>query len=31
MPTDYGQTLKPEQIDQIVAYLLTLEVRGLAP
>jgi nitric oxide reductase subunit C len=24
MPADYGQTLKPEQIDQIVAYLLTL-------
>jgi nitric oxide reductase subunit C len=24
MPSDYGQTLKPEQIDQIVAYLLTL-------
>ena len=24
MPGDYGQTLKPEQIDQIVAYLLTL-------
>jgi nitric oxide reductase subunit C len=24
MPDDYGQTLKPEQIDQIVAYLLTL-------
>ncbi len=25
MPSDYGQTLKPEQIDQIVAYLLTLK------
>jgi nitric oxide reductase subunit C len=24
MPSDYGQTLKPEQVDQIVAYLLTL-------
>jgi len=24
MPSDYQQTLKPEQIDQIVAYLLTL-------
>lgn len=24
MPGDYGQTLKPEQIDQIVAYLMTL-------
>ena len=24
MPGDYGSTLKPEQIDQIVAYLLTL-------
>jgi nitric oxide reductase subunit C len=24
MPGDYGQTLKPEQIDQIVAYLQTL-------
>jgi nitric oxide reductase subunit C len=24
MPPDYGQTLKPEQVDQIVAYLLTL-------
>ncbi len=24
MPGDYGQTLKPEQVDQIVAYLLTL-------
>jgi nitric oxide reductase subunit C len=24
MPDDYSQTLKPEQIDQIVAYLLTL-------
>jgi nitric oxide reductase subunit C len=24
MPADYGQTLKPEQVDQIVAYLLTL-------
>ena len=24
MPNDYGQTLKPEQVDQIVAYLLTL-------
>jgi nitric oxide reductase subunit C len=24
MPGDYDQTLKPEQIDQIVAYLLTL-------
>jgi nitric oxide reductase subunit C len=24
MPGDYGETLKPEQIDQIVAYLLTL-------
>jgi nitric oxide reductase subunit C len=25
MPSDYGQTLKPEQVDQIVAYLLTLK------
>ena len=25
MPADYGQTLKPEQIDHIVAYLLTLK------
>ena len=25
MPGDYNQTLKPEQIDQIVAYLLTLK------
>jgi nitric oxide reductase subunit C len=25
MPPDYGQTLKPEQVDQIVAYLLTLK------
>lgn len=24
MPPDYAQTLKPEQIDQVVAYLLTL-------
>jgi nitric oxide reductase subunit C len=24
MPHDYAQTLKPEQVDQIVAYLLTL-------
>jgi nitric oxide reductase subunit C len=24
MPSDYAQTLKPEQVDQIVAYLLTL-------
>jgi nitric oxide reductase subunit C len=24
MPSDYGQTLKPEQVDQIVAYLMTL-------
>jgi nitric oxide reductase subunit C len=24
MPSDYGQTLKPEQVDHIVAYLLTL-------
>jgi nitric oxide reductase subunit C len=24
MPSDYTQTLKPEQVDQIVAYLLTL-------
>jgi nitric oxide reductase subunit C len=24
MPGDYGQTLRPEQVDQIVAYLLTL-------
>jgi nitric oxide reductase subunit C len=24
MPGDYAQTLKPEQVDQIVAYLLTL-------
>jgi nitric oxide reductase subunit C len=24
MPSDYAQTLKPEQIDQIVAYLMTL-------
>jgi len=25
MPGDYTQTLKPEQVDQIVAYLLTLK------
>jgi len=25
MPGDYSQTLKPEQVDQIVAYLLTLK------
>lgn len=25
MPSDYGETLKPEQIDHIVAYLLTLK------
>jgi len=25
MPPDYGETLKGEQIDQIVAYLLTLK------
>jgi nitric oxide reductase subunit C len=25
MPSDYGQSLKPEQVDQIVAYLLTLK------
>jgi nitric oxide reductase subunit C len=25
MPGDYEQTLKPEQVDQIVAYLLTLK------
>jgi len=25
MPSDYSQTLKPDQIDQIVAYLLTLK------
>ena len=25
MPSDYGQTLKAEQVDQIVAYLLTLK------
>ena len=25
MPGDYAQTLKPEQVDQIVAYLLTLK------
>lgn len=24
MPSDYGQTLTPEQVDQIVAYLMTL-------
>jgi nitric oxide reductase subunit C len=24
MPHDYGQTLKPEQVDHIVAYLMTL-------
>jgi len=24
MPGDYGQTLKPDQIDHIVAYLQTL-------
>jgi nitric oxide reductase subunit C len=24
MPSDYGETLKPEQVDQIVDYLLTL-------
>ena len=25
MPPDYGETLKGEQMDQIVAYLLTLK------
>jgi len=25
MPGDYGQTLKPEQVDHIVAYLLSLK------
>ena len=25
MPSDYAQTLKPEQVDHIVAYLLTLK------
>ena len=25
MPPDYGQTLRPEQVDQIVAYLLSLK------
>ena len=25
MPSDYAQTLKPEQVDQIVAYLLSLK------
>jgi nitric oxide reductase subunit C len=25
MPSDYSQTLKPEQVDHIVAYLLTLK------
>ena len=25
MPPDFGQTLKPEQVDQIVAYLLSLK------
>jgi nitric oxide reductase subunit C len=25
MPSDYTQTLKPEQVDHIVAYLLTLK------
>jgi nitric oxide reductase subunit C len=25
MPSDYGQSLKPEQVEQIVAYLLTLK------
>ena len=25
MPSEYGQSLKPEQVDQIVAYLLTLK------
>jgi len=25
MPPDYGQTLKPEQVDRIVAYLLSLK------
>ena len=25
MPSDYAQTLKSEQVDQIVAYLLTLK------
>ena len=25
MPSDYAQSLKPEQVDQIVAYLLTLK------
>jgi len=25
MPSDYEQTLKPEQVDEIVAYLLTLK------
>jgi nitric oxide reductase subunit C len=24
MPADYAQTLKPEQVDQIVTYLMTL-------
>jgi nitric oxide reductase subunit C len=24
MPDDYGKTLTPEQVDQIVAYLMTL-------
>jgi nitric oxide reductase subunit C len=25
MPSDYAQTLKPDQVDEIVAYLLTLK------
>lgn len=25
MPTTYGQTLRPDQLDALVAYLLTLE------
>ncbi len=24
MPDTYGKTLKPEQVDQLVAYLMTL-------
>ena len=25
MPNTYGQTLKPEQVDQLAAYLLSLK------
>src|SRR5262249_14249386 len=30
MPEDYGQRLRPEEIDNTVAYLKTLRVRDLA-